>query len=337
MNRFVRMFILVFLVQMTIGALLFVFSKTWNERILGIVLLATMPVVFYITRRAIIHASMDAVRLRELSRSLSNKNWELARSNEQLRISSERKNEFISIASHQLRTPLTALTGYLSMILEHSYGQIPIELNMPITRAHKSAVRLTNLVNELLRISRIEQGDLAYDITPIDTVHLVHEVVDEFSQKATEKNLHLFIDVQPSETPYLALADEQKLREVLHNIVDNAINYTPQGKVTICIKNSDNNTQLIEVSDTGIGIAHEDIRLLFGKFQRGERGARQFTDGSGLGLYISKKLISGMHGQIHIDSPGPGKGAIFTIELPKEGCMTLVKPETPSQTEFLEI
>jgi two-component system phosphate regulon sensor histidine kinase PhoR len=221
------------------------------------------------------------------------------------------------------------------MILEHSYGQIPIELNMPITRAHKSAVRLTNLVNELLRISRIEQGDLAYDITPIDTVHLVREVVDEFSQKAASKNLHLSIEIEPTETPHLALADEQKLREVLHNIVDNAINYTPQGKVTISVKNSPENTQLVEVSDTGIGIAHEDIRLLFGKFQRGERGARQFTDGSGLGLYISKKLISGMHGKIHIDSPGPGKGAVFTIELPKEGYMPIIRPEFPAQREFL--
>lgn len=329
-----RAIVSVLVLQIAIGTLLFfTASHSWTVKSLGIVLLLTTPIILRLAKRSVERASIDAIRLRELSRSLSNKNWELARTNEHLRIASERKSEFISIASHQLRTPLTALTGYLSMILEHSYGQVPIELNMPITRAHKSAVRLTNLVNELLRISRIEQGDLAYDITPVDTVNLVHEVIDDFTQKALEKNLHLSLSAEPAELPHIALADEQKLREVLHNLIDNALNYTPQGAVSVTIKKSDQNTQLISVSDTGIGIAHDDIRFLFGKFQRGERGSKQFTDGSGLGLYISKKLIVGMHGSIHILSEGPGKGATFIIELPSEHAKTL-KPANPAPVEF---
>jgi two-component system phosphate regulon sensor histidine kinase PhoR len=178
-----------------------------------------------------------------------------------------------------------------------------------------------------LRISRIEQGDLAYDLTPVDVVNLVHDVLQEFQSRASEKNLHLKSEIIPKDSPYIVLADEQKLREVLHNLVDNALNYTPQGAVTVGVHMSDRNTIIISVADTGIGIAHEDIRLLFAKFQRGERGSKQFTDGSGLGLYISKKLVTGMHGHIHIESAGAGKGAVFSIELPQEDAPTNIHPD----------
>ncbi len=318
MNNYSRVIICILVVQLVISVLLFIASKNISIIVLAFCLLVTIPIIFQLARKGVSDSGLDSVRLRELSRNLSNKNWELARLNEQLRIVSDRKSEFISIASHQLRTPLTALTGYLSMILEKSYGPVPIELNMPIARAHKSSVRLTNLVNELLHISRIEQGDLSYDITPIDVVSLIHDVLNDFRNNATEKNIDLSFNVEPSETPYILLADNQKLREVLHNLIDNALVYTPKGSVTINIRRGEKNTIVISIVDTGIGIAHEDIRLLFSKFQRGERGAKEFTDGSGLGLYISKKLISGMNGKIWIDSEGAGKGAEFSIELPTE-------------------
>jgi signal transduction histidine kinase len=314
--------------QVVIGAMIFFVTNDKEVRLLSMSFLLTMPITIGLVQRTIAQTTSDEQRLRELSRSLSNKNWELARSNEQLRIASEHKSEFMSIASHQLRTPLTALTGYLSMILEQAYGHVPIELNMPITRAHQSSLRLTNLVNELLRITRIEQNDLVYDITPVDTVNLLHDLVEEFTDRANKRNLKLTLEIAPREVPYTALADEQKLREVLHNIIDNALNYTPEGSVTVRIAPGAQNTIIIAVADTGIGIAHEDIRMLFAKFQRGERGAKQFADGSGLGLYIAKKLINGMHGKIWIDSEGPGKGAVFSIELPAEGSPVAILPES---------
>jgi signal transduction histidine kinase len=116
----------------------------------------------------------------------------------------------------------------------------------------------------------------------------------------------------------------------LHNILDNALNYTPEGSVTIKVGGGEQNTIIIAVADTGIGIAHEDIRMLFAKFQRGERGVKQFADGSGLGLYIAKKLILGMRGKIWIDSEGPGKGAVFSIELPAEGSPAAIMPKNTS-------
>lgn len=318
MTRYTRIIIGTLILQLIISILLFVTTKNISIIAISICLFVSVLVIFQSIRKNISEMSIDTIRLRELSRKLSNKNWELARLNEQLRIVNDRKSEFISIASHQLRTPLTALTGYLSMILEKSYGPVPIELNMPISRAHKSSLRLTNLVNELLHISRIEQGDLSYDISPLDVVNLIRDVISEFKNNANEKNLNLNFNITPSDLPYIVLADESKLREVLHNLIDNALTYTPKGSVTITLKRSENNSIIISVIDTGIGIAHEDIRLLFAKFQRGERGTKEFTDGSGLGLYISKKLISGMNGKIWIDSEGPGKGAEFSIELPTE-------------------
>lgn len=327
----------VLLLQMIIGAMIFFVTRDQNVRLLSMAYLLTMPIIMRLVQRTLAQTTDDEQRLRELSRNLSNKNWELARSNEQLRIAGEHKSEFMSIASHQLRTPLTAMTGYLSMILEGAYGHVPIELNMPITRAHQSSVRLTNLVNELLRITRIEQNDLVYDITPVDTVNLLHDLIEEFAEQANARHLKLALDVVSRDTPYTALADEQKLREVLHNIIDNALVYTPEGSVTINIGPGAQNTVLISVADTGIGIAHEDIRMLFAKFQRGERGVKQFADGSGLGLYIAKKLIIGMRGKIWIDSEGPGKGAVFSIELPAEGSPTALRPLNTAIPQMSEI
>lgn len=318
MNKYSRSIISILIIQFLVGASVVYITANLTVKILGFLLILTTPILLQMTRREIRDSEVDTVRLRELSRNLSNKNWELARLNEQLRILNERKSEFISIASHQLRTPLTSLTGYLSMILEKSYGQVPIELNTPLTRAHKSAVRLTNLVNELLHISRIEQGDLNYDIAPIDIINLIHDVIGEFTKAATEKKLDLAFSIDPNDSPYIVYADDQKLREVLRNIIDNAIIYTPKGSVRVKLNKTENKSAVITITDTGIGIAHEDIRLLFAKFQRGERGVKEFTDGSGLGLYISKKLICGMRGKIWIDSEGVGKGAVFSIELPTE-------------------
>lgn len=318
MNRYVRMIICTLFLQLIAGVLIIYESNNLTVRILAVVNILCIPLLFKYIKSDIRDSEADTIRLRDMSRNLSNKNWELARLNEQLRITSERKTEFISIASHQLRTPLTVITGYLSMILEKSYGPVPDELSTPISRAHKSAVRLTNLVNELLHISKIDQGDIHYEIVSIDIITLIKEVLEDFKKPALEKNLLINLEISPSKTPYIVYADKDKLGEVIRNLVDNAVKYTPKGSVTVKIDCGENNTNVISIIDTGIGIAHEDIRMLFSKFTRGERGAKEFTDGSGLGLYISKKLICGMRGKIWIDSEGEDKGAVFSIALPTE-------------------
>lgn len=315
-NTYSTFAVLIVGIQIFLSLGIFFVTQEHTVRILAMALLLTIPFIVAIAGFVIKKMESDKLSQYELSRRITNANWELARSNEQLRIVNDRKSEFIAIASHQLRTPLTAMTGYISMILEDAYGNVPIALRTPLTRALLSARRLTNLVNELLEIARLEQGDIVYDIVSLDAKEVSETVLNEFSGIASEKKITISLDVAESPDPYFILADESKLHEVLHNLVDNALRYTPEGSVKIKVFKSEKGTAVIAVEDTGIGIAPEDIRMLFAKFQRGDRAGKQFADGSGLGLYIVKKLISGMHGAIHVDSEGPGQGATFSVELP---------------------
>lgn len=325
-NPFAPLAILAVGIQLSLSLALFILAQNHVERLLALALALTIP--FIIAAAAIMVRKMGTDKLSqyELSRRITNANWELARSNEQLRIINERKGEFIAIASHQLRTPLTAMTGYISMILEDAYGDVPIALRTPLNRALISARRLTNLVNELLEIARLEQGDIVYDFVALDAKEIAQNILHDFDGIASERKIKLSLEVEPREEPYFIIADESKLHEAIRNLVDNALRYTPEGAVTIKISITEKQTAAISVSDTGIGIAPEDIRMLFAKFQRGERGSKQFADGSGLGLYIVKKLIVGMHGNIHVDSEGPGRGATFTIELPLAEAVQPIKP-----------
>lgn len=315
-NSYAPLTVLIVGIQLALSLALYFLAQNSVERLMSISLALTVPFIIAAAGMMVSKMNRDKLSQYELSRRITNANWELARSNEQLRIINERKGEFIAIASHQLRTPLTAMTGYISMILENAYGDVPISLRTPLNRALISARRLTNLVNELLEIARLEQGDIVYDLVPLDAKEVVRNVLHDFDGIASEKKIKIALEVAPRDEPYFIVADESKLHEVIHNLVDNALRYTPEGAVTIRIFTTEKGTAAITVEDTGIGIAHEDVRMLFAKFQRGDRGAKQFADGSGLGLYIAKKLISGMRGTIHVDSEGAGRGAAFTIELP---------------------
>lgn len=325
-NSYAPLAILIIGIQLALSISLFILAEHQVQRLMSIALALTVPFIVAAAGMMVSKMNKDKLAQYELSRRITNANWELARSNEQLRIINERKSEFIAIASHQLRTPLTAMTGYISMILEEAYGDVPIALRTPLNRALVSARRLTNLVNELLEIARLEQGDIVYDLVSLDAKQIARDVLQEFDGIASEKKISLTLEVADRTEPYFVVADESKLHEVIHNLVDNALRYTPEGNIVIKIFTTEKGTAAISVEDTGIGIANEDVRMLFAKFQRGDRGAKQFADGSGLGLFIAKKLVAGMHGTIHVDSEGPGRGATFTIELPLAEAMQPLKP-----------
>jgi len=254
-------------------------------------------------------------KIQDLAKRLTESNWELARSNEQLRIIDQRKSEFVSIVSHQLRTPITAIKGYASLLLEKSYGELTEEQRLPAEKIFISAERLATMVTEFLDISKIEQGTMVYTFLPVDVRTMLTELQEEFIKKAEEKGLTLkFID--PGAGSFVVTADEGKIRQCFSNIIDNSIKYTPKGGITISIeKDGIKGTILCRIKDTGIGLSQEDIHHLFGKFTRGTEGQRHNTEGSGIGLYVAKKMIEAQHGNIWIDSEGPGKGTTFIIEL----------------------
>ena len=255
------------------------------------------------------------VQVADLAKRLTSTNWELARTNEQLRIIDQRKSEFVSIVSHQLRTPITAIKGYASLVLEDSFGKIPDSIKSPIEKIFISSTRLSNMVSDFLDISKIEQGTMSYNFASVDIAATVSDLVDEFTTVATQKNLQLYLTV-PKNEPFIVTADEGKVRQILSNLIDNSIKYTPAGSVHISLeKDNVRGMIIIKLKDTGIGLSHDDIHHLFGKFTRGSGGQKQNTDGSGLGLYVAKKMLEAHNGTIWVDSPGTGKGSTFIIEL----------------------
>lgn len=240
----------------------------------------------------------------------SNFNRELA--NDKLKELDKAKNEFLSLASHQIRSPLTAINGYASMLLEGDYGKINTEAKEIINRVYKSSQSLTKVVDDLLSVSKIEQGGMKYEMIAFDIITLINEIVDNISINAKQKGLDLNLSYIPNDK-YFVIADKEKIRQVIINLIDNSIKYTNLGSINIDVKNIDNNV-VISVKDTGIGMKEETKNNLFKKFIRGE-GAKVNSSGSGIGLYLAKEIIEAHNGYIWAESEGEDKGSTFVVEL----------------------
>jgi signal transduction histidine kinase len=259
--------------------------------------------------------------LREIKRreELERLTEQLKKANIALRKLDEAKSEFISIASHQLRTPLTAIKGYISMMLEGSYGDILPKMRKPLESVYQSNERLIKLVRDLLNLSRIEAGKIKLEQEKISLETLIEEIIKEVKMEAERKGLYIKFERPPSTLPQILL-DKEKITQVLLNILDNALKYTQKGGITIKLQSLTHSGQReklkIIISDTGEGMTKEEISHLFKSFSRGVAGTKLWTEGAGLGLYIAKKFIDLHKGKIWAESKGKGKGSIFYIELP---------------------
>ena len=239
---------------------------------------------------------------------------ELQKAYEELKRLDKAKSEFISIASHQLRTPLTAIKGYISMIIEGSYGKMSEKTKEPMENVYKSNERLIKLVNDLLSISRIESGRMEINLEKFSLEDIISSVVNELKIEAEKKGLKLIWEKPAEPLPKIS-ADRDKIRQVILNVVDNGIRYTRRGEIAIKSRVGEGSL-LIEVSDTGAGLTKEEISYLFESFSRGKAGTRFWSEGVGLGLYVAKKFIELHNGKIWAESKGKGKGSTFYIELP---------------------
>lgn len=224
------------------------------------------------------------------------------------------KTEFISIASHQLRTPLTVIKGYISMILEGSYGKVAERAKKPMENVFKSNERLIRLVNDLLTVSKVETGKIEVVFKKASLEDLILELVDDLKIRAKKKNLYLKFE-KPRESLPKILIDKEKIRQVILNILDNAIRYTQHGGITVKVQIPNSKIQIL-ISDTGEGMTKGEASRLFISFARGSAGIRLWTEGAGLGLYVSKKYIDLHKGKIWAESSGKGRGSTFFIELP---------------------
>jgi signal transduction histidine kinase len=224
------------------------------------------------------------------------------------------KSEFLSFASHQIRSPLTAIDGYASMLLEGDFGEMSEKVKNSIKVIDTSSKSLIKIVNEFLDISRIEQGRMKYDLTDFDAKKLAEEVVAELRPNVEKKGL-AFEFAAAQHDDYMVHADQGKVKQVIGNIVDNAIKYTPTGKISIYL---DKTLEKIHISikDTGIGIDKDIIPRLFSKFTRDKDAYKTNVTGTGLGLYVAKQMIEAQKGRVWVESEGRGKGSTFYIELP---------------------
>ncbi len=307
-EAFVSILVVVFFAKIII-------SETIADRIVETMIFTATALFGMFLVRSVKEEVRANEEVRVLAKRLTESNWELARTNERLRIIDQRKSEFVSIVSHQLRTPITAIKGYASMILEKSYGNVPESLNAPIEKIFLSSKRLAEMVNDFLDLSKIEQGKMSYNFTSVNIKKMLEDIEEEFSPIAKKKGLILIFEAG-GDDGFTVTADEGKIRQIFTNLIDNSIKYTPSGSVAISLeKNNKEGKVIVRIKDTGIGLSQDDIHHLFGKFARGEGGQKQFTDGSGLGLYVAKKMIEAHHGKIWVDSPGIGKGSEFAVEL----------------------
>lgn len=248
---------------------------------------------------------------------------ELVTANEKLKDLDKAKSEFLSIASHQLRTPLTALRGYISMLEEGDYGEIKEEQKPILDILNKSAVRLIDLINNLLDISRIESGRFELNLESLDIVEIAKELVGDLLPNAINKHLQLEFHDPVGEVPH-AVVDSQRIRQVMLNFIDNSIKYTPEGRVDVFVRR-EGDELVFCVQDTGKGITKEELDLLFNKFSRVGGASRFHTEGTGLGLYVAKQIVKEHHGEVEVSSEGRDKGSTFGMRLPIEGSAKSLK------------
>ncbi len=226
------------------------------------------------------------------------------------------KTEFVSLAAHQLRTPLSAIKWTLGMFLDGDLGKITKEQTEFLGKSYQANERMISLINELLDITKIEEGRYLYKPVLSDLENVVHFVLDSYQEEIARKKISLDYKKPQAGLPKIAL-DVEKMRLVIQNLLDNAIKYTfLGGKITVLLEYDKNKEEIkFSIRDSGVGIPQNQRFRVFSKFFRGANVVRMETEGSGLGLFISKNIVEAHNGKIWFESE-EGKGTVFYIVLP---------------------
>ncbi|MFA6295137.1 MAG: ATP-binding protein [Candidatus Paceibacterota bacterium] len=226
------------------------------------------------------------------------------------------KSEFVSFATHQLRAPLTAMKGYASLLLEGDMGVLPESAKLGVSRIYESTNTLVSIVNDYLNISRIELGAMKYIFETIDLKTLIEDVIAEVKPNIDKAGIEFSFTAENHGMDYHTTADRDKLKQVIGNVIDNSLKYTPSGSIKTTLSfNKTKHLFVFSVKDTGVGIAPETLPHLFKKFSRADNASKTNIRGTGLGLYVAKQMVEAHHGTIRAESEGEGKGSTFTIEL----------------------
>ena len=291
-----------------VGSLLFVAKSSTTQIVSGITLLITTVAGFNL-----VQSVKKEIQQREQIEKLA---FDLSRANERLKELDKMKSEFVSIASHQLRSPITSIRGYASMLVEGSYGKIPDQATEILNKIVESSKYMALSIEDYLNVSRIEAGNMKYEYSDFDVKKLAETVADELRPVAIKKGLVLLFKNETTGSTTVH-ADIGKTKQVIMNLVDNSIKYTPKGTVNVIARNDiKKKVMQIRIEDTGVGMSKETIEGLFDKFVRAKNANNVNVTGTGLGLYVAKTMVTQMKGRVWAESDGEGKGSRFIIEFP---------------------
>ncbi len=239
----------------------------------------------------------------------------LKAANERLKELDTLKSQFLSIASHDLRSPLTVIRNFVALVLDGTYGKIPNAAEEGLHQVFDRATDMATSVETYLSVSRIEQGRMKYDFITVDLAPILTKAVADFKVNAEKKGVHLEGTISNELIGRKARLDIAKINEVLNNLLDNSIKYTPNGTISV-VARAVGNTAKITITDTGIGMSEETIGKLFQLFSTGTNSLKVNISSTGVGLYITKAHVLAHGGRVWAESDGEGKGSRFIVELP---------------------
>jgi len=253
---------------------------------------------------------------RELKSQVEKKTVDLQRANKRLQSLNELKDEFIAVTSHELRSPLTSVRGYLSLVNDPDVlSEIPEEIRRYIQKAYSNSESLNYLVNNILDVSRLDMGRFELQTATVDMVKFIQGLIENLSFQAGEKKLKLIFNNKTNQKTLNMKVDMIRLSQVLRNLLDNAIKFTKQGKNIYVTLEKNHKCVTIKVVDQGIGIAKVQLDQIFEKFMQVRNSDTRYKGGAGLGLFIAKRIVELHKGKLEAESQ-KGKGTTFTITLP---------------------
>lgn len=264
----------------------------------------------------LLQATLKEVEQREEIQILAES---LKKANERLKELDKLKSQFLSIASHDLRAPLTTIRNFMSLLLDGTYGKIPQAAEEGMHQVFERATEMAKSVDDYLNVSRIEQGRMKYDFAETDVVKIVSETAASFKPVAEKNGLSLSFRGPADLKEIPVTADIAKLHEIFSLLIDNSIKYTPKGSIQVTVEQSTEGNKKfarITIKDTGIGISKETMPKLFKLFSTGAESAKVNTSSTGVGLYVVKAIVEAHKGTVRAESEGEGKGSSFIVELP---------------------
>ena len=250
----------------------------------------------------------------ELEKRVTERTTELEEANKRLRELDKVKTEFISVAAHQFRTPLAAIKWTLSTVLEGDADNLTAEQKTLLMKGYESTDRVIRLINQMLVVTRIESGKIQYEYAPIHIENLIDSVLLDFTGHAQEVEVEIIFHKPETQLPYIQ-ADPEKIRSVVQNLVENALQYTRKGGQVELSARQEGESIMVFVKDNGIGIPKKQQSGIFNKFFRAENASKERTDGSGLGLFVIKKIVENHGGSVGFDSE-ENVGTTFYFSLP---------------------